>query len=245
MKVKYNKDRTISYTEIKQRGEMDTISSFNMAQDILTEYFESFGSDNLRIKINNNALWVVTKTKLHIEKSPMWREHIKAVAYATKVKPIRTEVEAIFKDDNENILFKVKQECCVIDMETRSLRKIDSIDYPKDMEPLDSVFEEPFLTIKSEFAEENFLYEQKVQTSDIDFSNHNNNVSYVKMIINSLPCKFYEENRIIDFEIHHISESKEGQILKLYRKENSNGFEFLIKENDREVCRAVMSYKRV
>ena len=68
MKIEFSKERTISYSEIKQRGEMDIISAFNMVQDILTEYFESFESDNLRLKLRNNALWVVTTTKIHINK---------------------------------------------------------------------------------------------------------------------------------------------------------------------------------
>lgn len=34
------------------------------------------------------------------------------------------------------------------------------------------------------------------------------------MIANALPCKFYIENIITDFEIHYIGEALEGQILR-------------------------------
>ena len=86
------------------------------------------------------------------------------------------------------------------------------------------------------------MYEQKVFSSDIDFSIHTNNVSYVKYIVNTLPCEFFEKNQITDFEIHYIRESKEGQVLKIYKKEEINAMNFLIKEGENEIVRANLKY---
>ena len=110
------------------------------------------------------------------------------------------------------------------------------------METEESVFQKPYLTLKEDFSEKDYIYQQKIFSSDIDYSNHTNNVSYIKFIVNALPCKFFEENQITDFEIHYINESKEGQILKVYKKEKDNWVEFLIKEGDREILRAGLNY---
>lgn len=246
MNREYIKKHTMTYTELDSKLQMDLVSSFNLAQNIVTEYFESFKSDNIRLKKNNKAIWVVTKTKIHYNKYPKWRDLIQGRSYTIKVKPIRVEMESTFKNNQDEILFIVKQESCAIDLESRKIRKINTVDYPEDMDIEKSVLQEPYLTLKEDFSEKDYIYQQKVLASDIDYSNHTNNVSYVKYIVNSLNCKFFEENQITDFEIHYINESKEGQILKVYKKEkNNNSMEFLIKEQDREIIRANLNYIKV
>ncbi len=242
MKVEYTKNHMVNYTEVNQEGKLDIISSFNLVQNVMTEYFESFKSDNIRLKAKNNAIWVVTKAKMHFYKYPMWREKIFGRGHTTKVKPIRTEMETTFKNDLDELLFSVRQETCVIDLDTRKIRKIETVDYPKDMEEEEALFKDPYQILKDDFSENDFVYSQKVYSSDIDFSRHTNNVSYVKFIINSLPCKFFEDNKVTDVEIHYISETKEGQTLKVYKKEKENSVEFLITEGEREVIRAKINY---
>ena len=66
----------MTYTELDSKLQMDLVSSFNLAQNIVTEYFESFASDNIRLKKNNKAIWVVTKTKIHYNKYPKWRDEV-------------------------------------------------------------------------------------------------------------------------------------------------------------------------
>lgn len=242
MKVEYTKNHMVNYTEVNQEGKLDIISSFNLVQNVMTDYFESFKSDNIRLKTKNNAIWVVTKAKMHFYKYPMWREKIFGRGHTTKVKPIRTEMETTFKNDLDELLFSVRQETCVIDLDTRKIRKIETVDYPKDMEEEEALFKDPYQILKDDFSENDFVYSQKVYSSDIDFSRHTNNVSYVKFIINSLPCKFFEDNKVTDVEIHYISETKEGQTLKVYKKEEENSVEFLITEGEREVIRAKIDY---
>ena len=242
MKIEYNKKHAITYTEVNQQRKLDIVSAFNLVQNMMTEYFESFKSDNIRLKEKNNAIWVVTKTKIHFNKYPTWMELIYGKSYTTNVKPIRMQLETVFRNKNEELLFCTKQEACVIDLDSRKLRKINTVNYPEDMETEESVFEKSYLRLKEEFSEEDYIYKQKVCSSDIDFSKHTNNVSYVRYIINTLSCEFFEKNEITDFEIHYINESKEGQILKVYKKENDNSIEFLIKEKDREIVRAKCNF---
>lgn len=242
MKIEYEKNHSVTYTEVDEEGKLDIASSFNLAQNVMTEYFESFKSDNIRLKTKDNAIWVVTKAKMHFYKYPMWREKIFGKGRTTKVKPIRTEMETTFRNKDDELLFSIRQETCVIDLDTRKIRKIETVDYPEDMEAEEAIFNDPYQVLKDEFSEDDYVYTQKVYSSDIDYSRHTNNVSYVRYLINTLPCKFFENNRVTDVEIHYIAETKEGQILKVYKKENENNIEFLIKENEREVIRAKIDY---
>ena len=164
-------------------------------------------------------------------------------SYTTKIKPIRVEMETLFTDENNEYLFGAKQEICPIDIDTRKIRKIDTIEYPKDMETMPAFDTEPYSRLKDDFTEDEFVYDYKIYSPDIDFSRHTNNASYVRFIANVPTCDFLDKNQITDFEIHYINESVEGQILRIYKKDRENEMEFLIKEGDREIARAILKYK--
>ena len=76
MKREYTKEYKISYSEVNQDLKLGVYESFNLAQDTVTEYFESFGGDNIVVKNKDNAVWVVSKAKVHFNKFPSWRDVI-------------------------------------------------------------------------------------------------------------------------------------------------------------------------
>lgn len=243
MKREYNKEYKISYSEVNQDLKLGVYESFNLAQDTVTEYFESFGGDNIVVKNKDNAVWVVSKAKVHFNKFPSWRDVIKGKCYTTKIKPIRVEVETAFKNIDDEVLFVTNQESCVLDLETRKIRKINTISYPEDMEIEQSLTQDGYLKLDVEFTEDDLAYEQKIYSQDIDYSRHVNNAIYVRYIMNALPCDFFNKNKIIDFEIHYINESKEGQILKIYKKEENKNISFLIKDCEKEIIRANLIFE--
>lgn len=139
-------------------------------------------------------------------------------------------------------MFYANQETCVIDLTDRKIRKINTVNYPADIQIKEGINKEKYLRLNTEFTEADKVYEQIIHSSDIDFSYHTNNVSYVKYIINSLNSDFIDSHKITDFEIHYINESKEGQKLTIYKKIKDDEIEFLIKEETREIARANLKY---
>ncbi len=238
----YRKKHRINYTESDQNVNLGVEGAITLVQNMMTQYFKGFNNDNILLKDKYKAIWVVTKTKIHFNKFPKWNELVEAECFTTKVKPIRVEQETVLRNKKEEFLFVAKQEICVIDLETRKIKKINTVAYPENMEIRENVLKKPYLRLKDEFYEEDYSYKQKVRFSDIDFSRHTNNVMYVKYVLNTLPVKFFDENKVTDFEIHYISESKEGQQLKIYKKEEDKVIKFLIKEGEREVVRACLKY---
>ena len=245
MKYEYKKEYQINYTELDQNLELGVFSAIILQQNMGTEYFGTLKSDNIILKNENNAIWVVSKTKVHFNKYPTWRDVVYGRTYTTKLKPIRVEMETTFTNEKGENLFVTKQESCAIDLNTRKIRKIDTVNYPKDMEIEENTLVEPFLKLNESFSENDFVYEQKIFSTDIDFSRHTNNASYVKFILNTLSCQFLDKNKVTDFEIHYINESGEGQKLKIYKKEKDNIIEFLIKEKEtnKEIVRAFLKYE--
>lgn len=243
MKIEYKRKYKVNYTEVDQNLKLALVDAITLQQNMGTEYFESFKSDNVILRNKNNAAWVVSKTKVHFNKYPNWGDIIDAISYTTKVKSIRVEMETVFKDKNEENLFCTKQEMCPIDLKTRKIRKITTVNYPLDMEIEENVIHEPFLKLSDNFSEDDLVYKQRVFLTDIDYSRHTNNVAYVKFVVNTLSSEFIDKYQITDFEIHYINESREGEELKVYKKEKDYSIKFLIKEGEKEIIRASLNYE--
>lgn len=150
-------------------------------------------------------------------------------------------METKFTNQDNELVFVASQQSCLLDMDTR---KIDTVNFSKDMDVEATLFENGYKKLNDEFDEEDFVYEQTVFSQDIDFSNHINNAVYVRYIMNALPIELLDRIDITDAEIHYLAEGKEGQKLRIYRKDiDDKTIRFLIKENDRELIRASIDYK--
>ena len=242
MENEYKRKFFIGYSNCGRKVNLSVLNSLYLIQDMMTEYFGFLKSDNIILKSENNAIWVLAKTKVHFNKYPKWRDLIEGTVFTTGIKPIRVETEAQFKDKDNNVLFYANQETCVIDLTDRKIRKINTVNYPTGVQIKEGINKEKYLRLNTEFTEADKVYEQKIHSTDIDFSYHTNNVSYVKYILNSLNSDFIDSHKITDFEIHYINESKEGQKLSIYKKIKDNEIEFLIKEENREIARANLKY---
>ncbi len=243
MKYTCEKEFTLSYTGLDNNAELNTLYAIELAQNLMTEYFGNFKSDNLRLKKQDNALWVLSKTKVRFFNKAVWLDKLFARGYTIKNTALRTYIESVFYNQDNKLIFLALQENAVIDIETRKVRKISSISYPNDMEYEKSVKELTFEKLTDDFSENDFVYNQKIYYTDIDFSNHTNNAVYIRHILNTFPSDFFGKHTVEDFEIHYLHETLEGDLLSVYRKESEGTADFLIKSGDNEVVRAKLTFK--
>lgn len=244
MQYTYTKNFNTSYSSIDRTGKLGLVELMSLNQEMITEFYGSVGSDNLILREKCNAAWIYTRTKVKINSLPAWNTKTKAVTFVSSMSPIRMEVETDLLDEDNNLLFAAKTEMCAIDFEQRRLRKIDTLEFPKDVETMPSNIPEAFSKNKTQFESEDLIYSQKVYASDTDFTDHTNNVRYVKFLMNTFDTSFYDERQVTDFEIQFAKESKQDDILDVYRKEtNSDEYSFLIKNGDEIIIKAVVVSK--
>ena len=114
------------------------------------------------------------------------------------------------------LFFIAKYEFCPIDLETRKVRKISTVNYPEDMDVRDPIFNEEYPKLTQEFNEESKVYSQKISLSDIDFSCHTNNTVYIRYLMDCFSSDFMENHIITDFEIQKVQDSFDILHLKHY-----------------------------
>lgn len=245
MKNEYKNEYKVGYTTVDSNLNLSLLGCATIIQDMVTELFEYLETDNRRIKDENNAVWVLTKLKIHFEKYPIWKQNIQATFFITNKSKIRVQNNTKVEDETGSILFVAKQESCPLDLTSRRIRKIETIRFPLDLEIKKPILEEDFEKLNNDFRQENIVGTREVYYSDTDYSKHTNNVSYVRFIMNMINSEILNNNIITDFEISYINESKEGQLLDIYRKDYENKIDFLIKFEENELVRARIKLKEL
>lgn len=241
MKYEYKKEKSIAYSQCDKKIRLGLTNVFELVEDMATEYYGSFKSDNITLKTKNNAAWVYSKISAHINKYPLWNQKVMCKSYTILHTKIKTRVENVVEDENGEILMVITQESCPIDLETRKIRKLESVSYPKDMEDKEKIGTNEFSRLTEKFDENDKIYTQVVQACDIDYTNHTNNVMYVKFLMNSFDSDFWKDKAVSDFEVHYLKESREKDKLEIYRKKISEKeYEFLIKRDETEIIKAKM-----
>lgn len=216
--ITFTQKRKISSAFIDSTVKMGIAQSVLMVQDNLTECFNMLGCDGVIYREKFNAFWVFTKTKLHFYRRPDWREEITASTFPIDNEGFRTHINTVLKDKDDKILIAANQETCVLDMEKHRPMKLTNLPYPKDNFPAAQV-NEPFEKFKAEFTEDDFVYAQVIRAQHIDMSHHMNNIEYIKLGLNVFTDDFLESHEAKELEVHYTGESKEGQTLRIYRKD--------------------------
>lgn len=233
-KLIFESEREISSAFIDSSVRLGIAQAVLLIQDNLTECFGFLNCDGVVYREKFNVFWVFTKTKLHFERRPDWREITTVRTFPIDNAGMRTHVNTVICDKADNNLILANQEACVLSLETHRPVKLTTLPYPSDSFPK-AVFSEPFEKFSVEFGNSDFVFEQVIRSSFIDMSHHMNNIEYIKLALCVFSDDFLQANEISDLEVHYLGESKEGQILRVYKKEFENAFFIQIKESERLV----------
>lgn len=218
MKYEYDMDFEISYSQVDPNLELSLSQAGYLAQQITTDYFRSFGSDNLTVSKADNAVWVLTKHRLHFLRTLKWSDVVHGHSITSMSRGYKTEVCSEFSCNGE-LAFISKQDSSVISLEKRSPLRIDSISYPKDMEVQPERFPLPFFRIRTGFSESDLVFTDHFRYSDTDYSHHVNNVAYLRYVTDALGREFFERNTLEDMEIQYHHECFPDTEFSLYRKD--------------------------
>ncbi|MBR3133320.1 MAG: hypothetical protein IKG42_04575 [Clostridia bacterium] len=242
MKIDYKNKHIISYSDVDFNINFGIFQVANMVQDIGTTFFKLFKCDNPTVRKRNNAAWVISKTKIVFNRIPKLGDEINSRVYFTDVRPVRTLCETDIKNHQGDCDVVVKQEYCTIDIDTRKVRKLSTVGFPEDMEIEEGLIDNSFKRLKRDFTQDDLIYETRAYVTDLDYNEHVNNAIYIRYILNCFNLEFLKKNVVKEFEIHYISEVREGEYLSVFMDGKDNEFEFLIMCDDREVVRAWIKF---
>ncbi len=210
-------------------------------QDNMSEYFESMGCDGLTMIPIVKCFWVMTKTKVKFNSTIKWLDKITLETDLCKETNIRLNILNNILDDKGNLLVEGIQEICAVDSDTRRVRAVDTTILPKDIEIDETKIPNlKFTRFDEELGDENYIKDIVIDSRNIDFFGHTNNVEYARFMLSTFTGEEVKNLIPREFEIHYIAESREGDKLSIYRKSLEGSHYFEIKNGDKVISKAML-----
>ncbi len=196
----------------------------NYLQDVTTLHSYDLKIDRESLIASSNAFWVLTKIKLVFNKLPKWNEETTIKTYPTTITPIRFFREyQLNTKSGANVLGK--SEWCVLDGDTKTIRRSNTIVYPTEMEHLPPNPDIPdFIKLRETVTDNDFCFDYTVMNADIDCNRHTNNVVYAKLMLNSFTPTEYDSLNLKGLEINYINQSFHGDTISVYKKCVGDGY---------------------
>jgi len=242
MDTAYKQSLKVLSSQTAYGAKMGMIDSLNMLQDNMCEYFKAIDCDGISMVPTHNCFFVVTKTRLRVYDKPCWLDNLDLLTHVNKLSGIRLNLYTSIKD-KDTLRIEAIQELCAMDYDTRKLRLINTTKYPENVEVGTFDTDLSFEKISQDFANEEYLIKSvKVESTNVDFYLHTNNVEYVRMIINTIPVNEMLECNYNDIQINYLLESREGDVLNIYRKKVDNGYLFLIEKDNIIITQAKIQH---
>ena len=217
-----------------------TEAAFMAFQDVASRHAMFLGIDDFSLLEKDNALWVVSKTKVKINELPRWNDEISVRTWPMGAEGVRcNRCYQVIKGGE--VMINAITEWVIIDAASRTLRKVESTSYPNDIEWIqEKSVDERFRRFKDDFTEEDFVYKRLVRSGDIDVTHHTNNVTYITMLLDTFSVNELESMTLKEIEISYQNESLECETLLIFRKKTDDGYFFKIMKEDGKT--AVMAF---
>lgn len=222
-------------------GQCDSLMRFKAEavlmsfQDVASRHAMFLGIDDFSLLEKDNAMWVVSKTKVKVNKLPLWNDEISVRTWPMGAEGVRcNRCYQIIR--NDEVMINAITEWVIIDATTRTLRKVETTSYPNDIDWItEKSVDERFRRFKDDFTENDIVYKRLVRSGDIDVTHHTNNVTYITMLLDTFSVKELENMALEEIEVSYLNESFEGETLSIYRKKREDGTYFSIKKEDDKV----------
>ncbi len=247
MKEFYEYTELLTVNDIDCNLKMTLAHAVDTLQILANENAERSGYGFKALLDSNNAFWVLTKIKIKCNAMPRHREKVTCKTWPIVPGKLTLERDFQIKDMNGSVAVAATSEWCLIDADTRRIKRIDGnavmpgIDYIEER-AVDSQYTKQ----KIDFSECEMCYERTIRATDIDMNSHANNTRYTYMAIDCFTTAFLSENDVDTFEIHFVKECIEGDKLIVYRKQTGDNSYYItaVKDDNQTVFRVFIDFKK-
>ena len=234
----YTLTALVNYSEVDAFGKMRFDAIASAFQMITGFHSKEMGVDGATTLQKSNAYWVLSRLKFKIFHHPSLYENLEIETFPTTFSAVKFARDYKIHTNGALAVAGVS-EWCTLDVETKTIRRTNTICYPFDMEHrTDRSGAGDFLKIKEDISEEHFCYTAKSLFVDIDTNMHTNNVAYVRMALNCFSPREFNA-QFSEFEIAYLGQTYLGDEIRLYKKKTDYGYFIEGKLNGKTVFNCV------
>lgn len=187
--------------------------AFDLVQDYSTEMMGELHIDGVSLRKKYGCVWIFTRNRMQIDRAPDWKERCVVESYISSAKGAKMTVDTVIKDSEGEICVYSRVEMCAIDLATRRIKRVRDVGITADTYGEAPERDIEFSRLKHEGLED--IATLTVQSGDIDFIQHTNNVSYVRFIMNTYTVQELNERLVREIEVRYANQTHEGDVLTI------------------------------
>ena len=214
--------KKVLMSDCDHNGKLFYTSFFSSFMDTATLHGDVMGVSAVDLA-KLNLFWVITKSKIKFYNRPEMMSDYKVTTWPTPPEILRSLRYASFENE-KGVFAEGKTEWIMLKKDTFRPSKTTGV-YPKEVTFTNkTILNEPWERFNDDFSVFDKKISYTVKSTDIDLSNHMNNVNYIRALFSCFSTKEIDSLDIKEIEIHYIKQCFEGDELKIRLKNTENGF---------------------
>ena len=214
-----------------------------MFQCATFKHSKLMGLDHKSMLQKSNAFWVVSRIKVVVKKQAALADKLSATTWTHPIGLVKAVRDCVVKNKN-TVIAKCTSEWCCLDFETRKIRKLNSIQYPK-LEMLKSQnLNTSFELFNVEISDKDYMYTKTIRSSDLDVNMHTNNLKYNQMVYDAFTIEELKQFDVAEYEIQFVNESKLADEISIFKQKKGNRYYCMGKIEDKIIFKAIVKIKK-
>lgn len=183
MNTGFKKEIEVSFKDCDNYMVLSKLAVFNIVENAVTEYMCILKVDGRTAIEKYNGMWVYTKNKVNIYNDAHWQDKLTVTVDLSLIKSYKLYFDTKILLNNE-VLATSKIELVAIDLATKTLRRCNTMGIEDSFQtgiPLDINY-----LVDKHIDEYKHLSNVLVQSTNIDYLQHTNNIEYVRFVLNNI-----------------------------------------------------------
>ena len=231
----------IASYQMNEKGEATLTSLAGFFQEIAGNHANANGF-GFKQMIKNGHIWVLTRLRIEIQKSPVWGEEINVSTWVVNREKFFSRRDFQIYSKNNELMVSASSGWMLLDLATKRPKLVDSIEMDIPMHPSKLAINGEFSkieTVNSIETKTDYL----VRYSDLDLYNHLNNVMYTRILLDSYSYKWRKSKVPKSFEINYLAEAVYADDLEILNSKPNDENNRVVQEikrksDDKIICRA-------
>lgn len=234
--MKLIKKQRVSASISDSEANLSILGVFQTVQDAVTELLGKMQIDGISVRKLYNALWAFTRNRIKLYRSIPWNDDLFTVtAFISVVTHAKLCVDVSIRNNNDEMCAYSRVEMCALDLSTMRIRRTETVGVDDDR-----IAQTPEIDIafsKFDCTDAPLVDTVCVKSTNIDMSQHTNNVEYVRFILNTYTVKELTSKRVSEMEIRYVNQSYENDVLDIYKESLPKKDILLLKNGNKDIVK--------
>lgn len=231
----------IRYSQVDSGLHVTLLALAQIIEDATTKYLDIHHLSGGYLNKKYGAIVVVLRNHLIFHERCHFKDVLLSKVHLVRKSSVAFTLKTLIyrQGEEEKPLITSYIQISAIDMNTRELRSLTSFSEFNELNVDDFMNTHVLFSKYSDEEDETTFYRTtRVESSDIDYSNHLNNIAYIKYFMNCLSASELRHLRFKEMEINYIQEAREGQEMLISCTKKDSALYFSAKIDSNTVTKA-------